>query len=581
MFSSCLNPQRFKNRYTGEYVTAPCGRCAYCREQRRKIWARRIQLHAESSAYVLFFTLTYDNYHLPLIHYNEKGTVTDFTYTKERIVYNRHTGERKEKIVRVFDDSFNGLNVLRKDIVNDKILFPPHFVKRRLDKDNFIYDETNSFAVVYKPDFQNFIKRLRSNLGREFADSSFDPSFTYFAVSEYGPETFRPHFHGLLFFSSCPPSLDALLPVLTKSWSKSSSDEIGRQFEPVKDKAQSAVYVSKYVCKDTTLPPIYASPEFCTSSFKSISIPLGSESFDIADIPFMFDEGTLLYERQYYNEEKHCYEPYKLAYPRSAWNRVFPKLLGQRHISTRKLRQLFERIFDFKDCPESLPNHIKDFPKKYPLRCDAGLLYEDTVESFIRVFNGLDDSDDISPLFDYYKSRPFKKSCEHFNVATYSYFTDRLLRDDIDFYLFGIPVNRAFCNKVLSCANRYKFLSTPASYTEFYRRFTLVGLKDILCYQHEQYDELPCAYEFASIYTDYVDDLPPILGCLSDLGRYSSVELTLSNFGLTVEDFYNPDGTKKTFDFTNARDNLAHHLFLKEKAHKIKSIYQSQIHLDL
>lgn len=344
MFQSCLNPLKVYNSSLGQYIQVACGKCEYCRDQYRAVWARRLELHAQASELVLFFTLTFDNYHLPKVHYDEKGFVTDFTCTKEFNYYNRHTKERKTitKVVHLPD--FNGINVFEL-LPNGEYKEPPHYVFRRLPDRQPIMDSHRCFAIAYKKDFQDFIKRCRTNLSRFYDGTDFDPSFTYFGVSEYGPETFRPHFHGCMFFSSCPKDIHALLAVLSKSWAKSPSNKVGREFEVVNNTTASAKYVSKYVTKDSSLPRILLTPEFCTSSFKSISIPLGSESFDIADIPAIFSKGTLLYDKQYYDKDAHCFKSVKCAHPRQSWERVFPQLLGRRLLSVSDLRTLFNHIF--------------------------------------------------------------------------------------------------------------------------------------------------------------------------------------------------------------------------------------------
>lgn len=46
-----------------------------------------------------------------------------------------------------------------------------------------------------KKDMQDFHKRLRENLRRDKVN--YNSKFKYFMVSEYGSETFRPHYHGI------------------------------------------------------------------------------------------------------------------------------------------------------------------------------------------------------------------------------------------------------------------------------------------------------------------------------------------------------------------------------------------------
>ena len=57
-----------------------------------------------------------------------------------------------------------------------------------------------------KADVQKFFKRLRRRVEYDRLDlfpyyKKEDRTFRYFVTSEYGPGTFRPHYHGLLFFN--------------------------------------------------------------------------------------------------------------------------------------------------------------------------------------------------------------------------------------------------------------------------------------------------------------------------------------------------------------------------------------------
>ncbi len=64
--------------------------------------------------------------------------------------------------------------------------------------------------VLYPRDLTLFLKRLRDRLT---SDDRPQP-FRYFAVGEYGSETWRPHYHAMLF--GC--TLEELDPILEKTW---------------------------------------------------------------------------------------------------------------------------------------------------------------------------------------------------------------------------------------------------------------------------------------------------------------------------------------------------------------------------
>lgn len=583
MFQGCLNPQRVYNSSLGDYLTVSCGHCEYCRDARRKSWAERLEHEFKCAEYVVFCTLTYSNYHLPRVYYNEKGIVTNFQVSSVFNYYNRHTKSYQIKKKRKNLKCFNGLNVLTLDPEIDKWLRPPHWVRAR--KNNVLtYDDTNSFAVCYRPDITKYFKRVRSNIERRYPRCETLPEFRYFAVSEYGPDTYRPHYHVLLFFDKRPDDEHALLHLLFKSWGKSSVSEIGSQFEVVRNKAASAKYISKYVSKDVTLPLILLSPEFSTFSSKSIAPPLGSQSFAVSDIPSILDKGTLLYDGEYYDKEKGSYVSYKCSFPSCAWHRVFPKLLGRRLLSNVQMYSVFERIFRYKDCPERLPNLVKEFPKKYPIGFYSELLTDEAIDDYIARYNGFDDPLDFPALFQYHLSvsanienvgTPLLK-----NRATYSRFFDRLINTDLDFFLFGIPQNLTFCRKILKHANQHAFLSSPFLYCQNYLRYETIHFSDTLRYCHEHYVDCPNPFEFASIYEDFYLKLYP---CIYDYqpDTVTRLDSVLLNFGLSLSSFYDSDGQKTKFDFNTPRKVEQFRLLCKESNRKVNSQYQSAKYNDL
>lgn len=54
-----------RNPYVKGRSAYPCGRCAPCLEQRRRLWTHRITLEAGEHKHNAFVTLTYDDEHLP------------------------------------------------------------------------------------------------------------------------------------------------------------------------------------------------------------------------------------------------------------------------------------------------------------------------------------------------------------------------------------------------------------------------------------------------------------------------------------------------------------------------------------
>jgi len=98
-------------------------------------------------------------------------------------------------------------------------------------------------------DVQLFLKRLRKRLRSLLKiptkEYKFSSTMRYFIVSEYGDHTFRPHYHGILFFSF--DFQQEIYETIEKSWQ---NGFVG--FGEVEE--GSIVYTTKYCLKGGTVP---------------------------------------------------------------------------------------------------------------------------------------------------------------------------------------------------------------------------------------------------------------------------------------------------------------------------------------
>lgn len=95
----------------------------------------------------------------------------------------------------------------------------------------------SEIPTLSKRDVQLFLKRLRKNL---------KTTIKYHIVGEYGPETLRPHYHGLIFSQSEISQNDLL-----NAWQH--QDLQYKVFEPCYGRS-AAGYVTKYICQVPFLP---------------------------------------------------------------------------------------------------------------------------------------------------------------------------------------------------------------------------------------------------------------------------------------------------------------------------------------
>lgn len=123
----------------------PCGKCVACRKRWSKDWIVRLNEERNYSVSCHFFTLTYNDYFVPCVEPYEYD---------------------------VYDHN-------KDHVCKATASFTPDYP---------------SVLVVRKKDVQLMLKRMRKYYDKQGI------KFRYFIISEYGPKTYRPHYHGIIFF---------------------------------------------------------------------------------------------------------------------------------------------------------------------------------------------------------------------------------------------------------------------------------------------------------------------------------------------------------------------------------------------
>lgn len=270
----CQHRSFITNRYTGARIAVDCGQCDYCIHKRAKKASMRVKTAGSAFKYSYFVTLTYDNANLPLmyckvlhseyedaigisgdIHFaNESHNYIpvseyqcDDNYMLRHIFFEQVQGtvpfdrELKE-YVPCTDNWFLSMDAIRSFIHKtqsvDKTDYP---VSEQYGRDNLI-------PFLNYVDVQNYIKRLRKHLFKKLGSYE---TLHFYAVGEYGPVHFRPHYHLLLFTNS-----DEVAEVLRychgKSWKLGRSD-----FQ--RSAGGAASYVASYVNSLCSSPLLYRS----------------------------------------------------------------------------------------------------------------------------------------------------------------------------------------------------------------------------------------------------------------------------------------------------------------------------------
>lgn len=223
LFTKCLHPRGIFNHHIHEWVSVPCGHCKACLLNKSYYYKQLTTLESLSAGVTYFVTLTYSNHYLPKCYpiRNDDG------YTSSLV--DSDTGEI---LATVHNSSLpdNLFEQLRSDYI----------------------------PYLFKEDIQLFLKRLRKHYAKT------ENTLRFFAVGEYGPKHFRPHYHLLLWFEK-PTNTAELEETISKKW-------LFGLIDVQKAKGDAARYVTGYANSFSFIPPILrafkqAQP-FCCHSLK-------------------------------------------------------------------------------------------------------------------------------------------------------------------------------------------------------------------------------------------------------------------------------------------------------------------------
>lgn len=183
----CLRPRVVRNS-CGNLVTVSCGKCSACRTMRSSRNGKLITLESLNWKYVEYFTLSYDPEHLPVCSARVYGSSVYFINETPRLDLSLENNVVACVPTHIFTPS------VATDIFN-KIYDEHH-------KKPFQYGE-GFIPYSSKYDSQCFMKRFRRYLDyHNITKDVNNEKIKYFIASEYGPEHYRPHFHGLIFHNS-------------------------------------------------------------------------------------------------------------------------------------------------------------------------------------------------------------------------------------------------------------------------------------------------------------------------------------------------------------------------------------------
>lgn len=270
----CQHRSFITNRYNGARIAVDCGQCDYCIHKKAQKASMRVKTAGSAFKYSYFVTLTYDNEHVPLMackvlqsdYEDVIGISGDIHFGHEYHKYipvSEYQCDDNSMLRHIFFEQVQGTVPFDREIkeytpVKDNWFLSMDAIRsfiyktQSLDKTDYPaseqYGRDNLIPFLNYVDVQNYIKRLRKHLSQKLGSYE---TLHFYAVGEYGPVHFRPHYHLLLFTNS-----DEVSKVLRychdKSWKFGRSD-----FQ--RSAGGSASYVASYVNSLCSAPLLYRS----------------------------------------------------------------------------------------------------------------------------------------------------------------------------------------------------------------------------------------------------------------------------------------------------------------------------------
>lgn len=380
----CTNNKWITNKYTGARVYAKCGKCKACQQEKAAMRANRIRYNLADGQLCIMVTLTYANDCCPYILIDDLKNhpygdgISVYRDTVCRAYYNRRLQKvcikrKHERVVLdtcfIDDFDFTGCKCLRH--TNTRI------------------------GIAFYNDFQKYIERLRTNIKRyaeriqnrtgEFIDTR----FSYFATSEYGEKSLRPHFHVLLFIPA--RSLDAFRHVHFESWPYDNRGAQSRAFEVAFDPAG---YCASYVNCGADFPQLLKARSFKARHSYSQGFGMAYSALSLDKILAYANTTTFTYRSEKNTPEGKI--EFDIPVPSYVINRYFPKFKGFSDLTDIEIYYVIKNAF-------RLPQH------DFYIRSAKAIGYNTSVhydwQRMVVSFNEVDDLPIFAdvPLYNVYK----------------------------------------------------------------------------------------------------------------------------------------------------------------------------------
>lgn len=333
-FAGCLSPVYIADLKRGGRVLVKCNKCMYCRMVRQYDLIGRIEREHLNprNKLCLFLTLDYNNENVPRYHFDgSRG----FWYSTRSELKNGSGDSRYPTLSIDEVDEFYNLVGL---------------------------EHLKTFGHLCSVDLSDYFKKVSTYISRDIKQNTINYfqcyeqiKFRYFACGEYGPTTFRPHYHAVLWFPDyyTDEQLGYIYEKLSTCWS------FGSVVIETVDNGGVTKYLSSYLNSFFNLPKVlqskYTRP-FCI--FTKMPV-VGSYEVDEKEIYEILTTGVI--NRVRWNDKKKSFDDERLSL--TFFRRYFPKCRGFSYFDNRKRVFAYSYVYNYikENWPSSAISKLKTF----------------------------------------------------------------------------------------------------------------------------------------------------------------------------------------------------------------------------
>lgn len=342
----CINKRWIRNPYNGRTVFVKCGKCPACQQEKANARAIRIKNNHREGYLPYLCTFTYANDFIPYIRRSELQAGGIVNIYRDKYI-------RKVRVSSDYDTQFKIYDVIKPI---DRFELSDDYCLKYLPSLNGQYDN-DKIGVCYYKDIQDFFKRFKQNLKRNY---DFQQPITSFQCSEYGSKTLRPHFHLLIW---CPTEkLSTFRSAIDASW----PFDVGRvKVRKIEVARNAENYVSSYLNKSKSFPDLFKDKKLRQKHSYSHGFGVGFTEFSLSSILSHLDSGDFKYNC--YTVRDNVPVVLSVPIPKYAISRYFPKIKGLCKLASSTIFELLSNfeVFATRHVPSEMDLTVDDCKKIY------------------------------------------------------------------------------------------------------------------------------------------------------------------------------------------------------------------------